>query len=344
MPSSEPPAPWGEIAAYRGELTGYCYRMLGSPFEAEDAVQETLLRAWRAADRFEGRSGVRTWLYRIATNVCFDALEAGRRRARPVDLASPVSGATGPGEPWDDALLVGPFPGNGSGTGSAAADGHLGAAGDPAAVVAARESVHLAFIAALQYLPSTQRSVLLLREVLGFSAREVADLQGTSVAAVNSVLQRARTTLAAHHGPPHEASTAAGDDVQQALATRYADAFARYDMEALAMLLHVDATMSLPPYATWMRGPADIRAWLTGPAVGCRDSRLIPTAANGVPAFAQYRPAPDGGHAAWGLHVVETAGGRITGITVFRDTERLFPLFGMPGRLAPGTPDGAVCS
>ncbi|MGW0663701.1 RNA polymerase subunit sigma-70 [Streptodolium elevatio] len=316
-----------DLERHRAELTGYCYRMLGSAFEAEDAVQETMIRAWRGADRFEGRSALRTWLYRIATNVCFDALAAARRRALPMDLASPVSGATGPGAAFDDALLVGPFPD---------ARAQSAEAADPAAAAATRESVRLAFVAALQHLSVTQRSVLVLCEVIGFSAREVAELQDTTVAAVNSALQRARATLAARRGTGGgEPAARPADDVQRALAARYADAFARYDMELLAMLLHVDATLSLPPYATWMRGAGDIRAWLTGPAVGCRNSRLIPTMANGAPAFGQYRVAEGGGHAPWALQVLETSGSRITGISFFRDTDRLFPLFELPDRLAP---------
>ncbi|HSA50895.1 MAG TPA: sigma-70 family RNA polymerase sigma factor [Yinghuangia sp.] len=311
-----------DLERYRGELTGYCYRMLGSAFDAEDAVQETLIRAWRGVDRFENRSSPRTWLYRIATNVCLDALESSRRRARPMALTAPASNPTGPGAAWDDTALIEPLP-----------DARLKAADtDPEVVATARETVRLAFIAALQHLPAKQRVALLLCEVLGFSVREVAEFQETTVAAVNSALQRARATLAARVDAPAPPA----EDVQRALAARYADAFARYDMDALTMLLHVDATLSMPPYTTWLRGHADIQAWLTGPAIGCRGSRLIPTLANGSPAFGQYRPAPDGGHDPWALQVLETSGSRITAISFFRDTPRLFPLFNLPARLAPG--------
>ncbi|MEU2389487.1 RNA polymerase subunit sigma-70 [Streptomyces sp. NPDC007369] len=308
------------LEEFRGELTGYCYRMLGAYSEAEDAVQETLVRAWRSIDRFEGRSSLRSWVYRIATNVCLDALASGRRRALPMDLTGPTGGATPPGAPSDTALWVEPFPGGGD---------------DPEAAAAAGESVRLAFIAALQHLPPRQRAALILRDVLDFSAREVADLHGSSVAAANSALQRARATLAARRegadGPP---APPPSDAVQAALAARYATAFSRYDMDELSMLLHVDATLSLPPYAKWMRGVGDIEAWLTGPAVGCRGSRLVPTVANGSPAFGQYRPRRDGGgYEPWALQLVECAGDRITGITAFRDTARLFPLFGLPDRL-----------
>ncbi|MEU8573144.1 sigma-70 family RNA polymerase sigma factor [Streptomyces asoensis] len=305
------------LEEYRGELTRYCYRMLGSYFEAEDAVQETLVRAWRSIEGFEGRSALRSWVYRIATNVCLDALASGKRRALPVDLSGPSAGGTPPAPREDAALWVEPCPD-----------------GDPEAAAAAGESVRLAFVAALQHLPPRQRATLILRDVLRFSAREVAALHGSTVASVNSALQRARATLAdrrVKHGP---AVPSSDDSVRRVLAERYAAAFSRYDMEELNMLLHVDATLCLPPYSKWMRGVPDIQAWLTGPAIGCRGSRLVPTAANGSPAFGQYRPHRDGtGYEPWALQVVEFSGDRITGITAFRDTERLFPLFGLPGRL-----------
>ncbi|MEU2233783.1 sigma-70 family RNA polymerase sigma factor [Streptomyces vietnamensis] len=305
------------LEGYRGELTGYCYRMLGSYAEAEDAVQETLVRAWRNLGRFEGRSSPRSWVYRIATNVCLDALTSGRRRALPMDLSGPADGAVPPGAPTDAALWIGPCPD-----------------GDPEAAAAAGESVRLAFVASLQHLPPKQRATLILRDVLGFSAREVADLHGSTVASANSALQRARTTLAARRGSSDDPAPTPSEPVRRVLAERYARAFSRYDMEELGMLLHVDATLCLPPYAKWMRGVPDIRAWLTGPAVGCRGSRLVPTAANGTPAFGQYRPRPDGaGYEPWALQVVEFSGDRVTGITAFRDTDRLFPLFGLPDRL-----------
>ncbi|MFJ7990090.1 sigma-70 family RNA polymerase sigma factor [Streptomyces sp. NPDC096351] len=315
-----------ELETYRGELTRYCYRMLGSYAEAQDAVQEGLVRAWRNAERFEGRSSLRSWVYRIVTNVCLDALASGKRRALPMDLSAPADGTTPPGGPADTVLWVDPLP-------------H----GEPEIAVTAAESVRLAFVAALQHLPAKQRATLVLRDVLGFSAREVADLHGSTVAAVNSALQRARATLADRRDQLGGADTPAAGGARRVLAERYAAAFSRYDMEELNMLLHVDATLALPPYATWMRGVTDIQAWLTGPAVGCRGSRLVPTAANGSPAFGQYRPRADGaGYEPWALQVVEFSGDRISNITAFRDTPRLFPLFGLPDRLGEGDDDLGV--
>ncbi|MDX2292996.1 MULTISPECIES: sigma-70 family RNA polymerase sigma factor [Streptomyces] len=310
-----------ELETYRAELVRYCYRMLGSYAEAEDAVQEALVRAWRNADGFEGRSSVRSWVYRIATRVCLDALAAGRRRALPMDLSGPADGATPPGAPAHDVAWIDPLPGS-----------------DPGGAAEAAESVRLAFVAALQHLPPRQRATLLLREVLGFSAREVADLHGSTVASVNSALQRARATLAERRKGGDGPRTPAPVGVRRVLAERYAAAFSRYDMEELNLLLHVDATLSLPPYATWMRGVPDIGSWLAGPAVGCRGSRLVPTLANGSPAFGQYRPRTDGtGFEPWALQVVEFSGDRIASITAFRDTARLFPLFGLPDRLSAET-------
>ncbi|MFJ8011291.1 sigma-70 family RNA polymerase sigma factor [Streptomyces sp. NPDC096339] len=307
------------LEGFRRELTGYCYRMLGSYAEAEDAVQETLVRAWRGIDRFEGRSTLRSWVYRIATNVCMDALASGKRRALPMDLSGPSEGGTPPAPVEDSVLWVEPCPG-----------------GDPETAATTGESVRLAFVAALQHLPPRQRATVILRDVLGFSALEVADLHGSTVASANSALQRARATLADRRGATDVAAGRTSDGgVRRVLAERYAAAFSRHDMEELNMLLHVDATLCLPPYAKWMRGIPDIRAWLAGPAIGCRGSRLVPTTANGSPAFGQYRPHPDGGtgYVPWALQVVEFSGDRISGITAFRDTDRLFPLFGLPDRL-----------
>ncbi|WP_103533827.1 sigma-70 family RNA polymerase sigma factor [Streptomyces sp. SM11] len=307
-----------ELDAYRGELVRYCYRMLGSYAEAEDAAQQTLVRAWQNAGQFAGRSSLRSWVYRIATNVCLDALAAGRRRALPMDLSGPSDGAASPGVPADSALWIDPLPG-----------------GDPAASAMTGESVRLAFVAALQHLPPKQRATLLLRDVLGFSAREVADLHGCTLASANSALQRARATLADRRGRADELGLPASGGTQQVLAERYATAFSRYDMEELGLLLHVDATLSLPPYAKWMQGVADIESWLTGPAIGCRGSRLLPTVANGSPAFGQYRPRTDGtGYEPWALQVLDSSGDRIESITAFRDTALLFPLFGLPGYLS----------
>lgn len=311
------------LEEYRSELTGYCYRMLGSAFEAEDAVQDTFVRAWRGFDRFEGRAALRTWLYRIATNVCLTMLSSAQRRVRPMDLGPAGSGAaTDPGEPRPDEIWVGPVP-----------DGRVLPEGsDPAEVVAGREAVRLAFVAALQHLPPRQRAVLILREVLAWSAQEVATLLDTSVASVNSALQRARATLAT-------ADVTADvyrpmDDEQRSLLTRYVRAFEAYDLEALTSLLHEDATLSMPPLPLWLRGHDDILAWMTGTGCGCRGSRLVPVVANGMPAFGQYRPSLDGaGHDPWALIVLELSAGRIAGVNNFLDTARLFPLFGLPDRL-----------
>ncbi len=315
-----------ELDAYRSELVRYCYRMLGSYAEAEDAAQQTLVRAWQNAGQFAGRSSLRSWVYRIATNVCLDALAAGRRRALPMDLSGPSDGVAPPGPPADSALWIGPLPG-----------------GDPAASAMTGESVRLAFVAALQHLPPKQRATLLLRDVLGFSAREVADLHGCTLASANSALRRARATLADRRDRAGELGLPAPGGTQQVLAERYATAFSRYDMEELGLLLHVDATLSLAPYAKWMHGAADIKSWLTGPAIGCRGSRLVPTVANGSPAFGQYRPRKDGnGCEPWALQVLDFSGDRIASITAFRDTARLFPQFGLPGYLraeaCPGVP------
>ncbi|MGW5668112.1 sigma-70 family RNA polymerase sigma factor [Micromonospora sp. NPDC003776] len=313
-----------QLEEYRSELTGYCYRMLGSVFEAEDAVQETLVRAWRGFDRFEGRAALRSWLYRIATNVCLTMLGSAQRRILPMDLGPAGSGhATHPGEPHPDEIWVGPAPDSRI----------LPENSDPADVVTARESVRLAFISALQHLPARQRAVLILREVLAWSAQEVAELLDTSVASVNSALQRARATLAA-------ADTTADvykpmDDEQKALLARYVRAFEAYDLAALTTLLHEDVTLSMPPVPLWLRGPDDIRAWMTGTGIGCRGSRLVPVVANGMPAFGQYRPSNTGaGHDPWALIVLGLSAGRIATITSFLDTARLFPMFGLPARLA----------
>jgi RNA polymerase sigma-70 factor (ECF subfamily) len=314
-----------QLEEHRVELTAYCYRMLGSAFEAEDAVQETLVRAWRSLDRFEGRSALRSWLYRIATNVCLDMLGSRERRARPMDLAPAKSADTPLGAALPENTWIEPIP-----------DSHvMPVGGDPAAIIEQRESVRLAFVAALQHLPPRQRAVLILREVLQWQASEVAELLETTVPSVNSALQRARATLADREVAPGDAGHPIGpmDDEQRALLARYVEAFERYDMDSLTSLLHEDATWSMPPYELWLQTHDDIRQWCLGPGIGCRGSRLIPTLANGSPAFGQFKPSPDGGLEPWSLQVLEVSGGRITGIIFFLDTARLFPLFGLPPRL-----------
>ncbi len=302
---------------HRTELTAYCYRMLGSAFEADDAVQETLVRAWRAFDRFEGRSSVRSWLYRIASNVCFDMLKGRKRRALPIDIMD-VGHADGPVDPpTGESNWIGPVP-----------DRRVIGAGGPAEEVEARESVRLAFVAALQHLPPRQRAVLILREVLRWKASEVAELLDTTVVSVNSALQRARATLADCELTSLEASDAI-DDEQRELLDRYVEAFEAFDIESLVRLLHDDATMSMPPYPLWLQGAGELGTWLRGPGKACRGSRLAPLMANGAPAFAQWRRHPDGSYYAWCIHVLRVSDGRIAGIDFFVD-EKLFPLFEQP--------------
>jgi RNA polymerase sigma-70 factor (ECF subfamily) len=310
------------LEGFRTELTGYCYRMLGSAFEAEDAVQETLVRAWRGYDAFEGRSALRSWLYRIATNVCLSMLSSVQRRARPMDLG-PASTSDSPvGAPMSEAVWITPVP-----DGRVLPDG-----GDPADVAVARDSVRLAFIAALQHLPPRQRAVLILREVLAWSASEVGELLDMTVASVNSALQRARATLASTDVASDTFKPM--DEKQQALLARYVEAFERYDMDFLTSLLHEDATLSMPPLALWLRGHDDIRGWMLGTGCHCRGSRLVPVTANATPAFGQYRPSgPGGRHEPWALIVLEISAGRIRALNSFLDTERLFPLFGLPPHL-----------
>ncbi|QES43471.1 RNA polymerase subunit sigma-70 [Streptomyces venezuelae] len=308
------------LEKHRVELTGYCYRMLGSAFEAEDAVQDTMVRAWRSFEKFEGRSSVRSWLYRIATNVCLDMLNAGNRRARPMDLTAAAPLAQAALNPRPDNTWLEPIP-----------DARvLPTVGDPAEAAVAKESVRLAFVAALQSLPPKQRAVLILREVLAWKASEVAELIDTSVASVNSALQRARATLAERP----EDDTAVSDPLdeeQQKLLERYVAAFEGYDMAALTALLAEDAVMTMPPFDLWLRGPEDITGFMTTIGASCADSRLVPVNVNGTPGFAHYKPDPEnGGFAPWAIQVIEISEGRITGFHCFLDTPRWFPLFGMP--------------
>jgi RNA polymerase sigma-70 factor (ECF subfamily) len=311
----------GDLEPYRRELTGYCYRMLGSGFEAEDAVQETMLRGWRSSGQFEGRSSLRSWLYRIATNVCLDMLKGSQRRAQPIEL--------GPSSPPKESSLASVLPEN-SWISPIADARVVPEGGDPAEIAVVRDTIRLAFVTALQHLPPRQRAVLILCEVLRWQAAEVAQLLDTSVAAVNSALQRARATLAAL--PAAERLDAVPADQAQLLA-RYVAAFENYDVAALVGLLHEDAVQTMPPYAMWLAGAADIGQWMLGPGIGCCGSRLLPTAANGRPAFGQYRCDPDGGHKPWALHVLEISGSRISAINSFLETDTIFPAFGLPAHL-----------
>jgi RNA polymerase sigma-70 factor (ECF subfamily) len=311
-----------ELEDHRIELTAYCYRMLGSGSEAEDAVQETLTRAWRNFDRFEGRASVRTWLYRIASNVCFDQLKASQRRAQPMDLGGPSTADGKLGPRIEESRWVLPVP-----------DGRVLSVRDPAELTVARESIRLAFIAALQHLPPRQRAVLILREVLRWEATEVAELLDTTVASVNSALQRARATLAAKDLSAGDLSAEPLGIADRELLDRYVEAFERYDMDRLTALLHEDATQSMPPYELWLSGRKEILRWWTGPGIVCAGSRLVATAANGLPAFAQYHKGPDGGYEAWALQLIEAKDGKIVELSFFLDTAHVFPLFDLPLRL-----------
>lgn len=312
------------LEAHRPAITGHCYRMLGSFFDAEDATQEALLRAWKGLEQFDGRASVKNWLYRIATNVCLDEIHSRGRRARPMEEGSPFSGTPSvedlvqrPASTWIEPVSdIRALPSE----------------ADPSERAILKQSIRLAFVAALQKLAPKQRAVLLLMDVLGFSAGEAAETLETSVASVNSALQRARAGLS-------DRSTAIAPDLTEAqkeMLNRYVAAFERYDIDALTALLRQDATLSMPPYALWFQGPEAIRNWMLGLGCGCRGSRLAPAAASGSPAFAQYRPNPEGGHNAWALIVLELADDRIGAVNSFLDVENLFPRFNLPLLLPPG--------
>jgi len=313
-----------DLEQYRRELTGYCYRMLGSVFEAEDAVQDTMVRAWKGIDRFEGRSSVRSWMYRIATNACLDMLRSRQRRARPMDMGPSSRADAALPAKLADNVWVEPIP-----------TGHvIGDLDDPAEVAAARETIRLAFVSALQFLPARQRAVLILREVLRWEATEVAELLDTTVASVNSALQRARATLAERALDEDDAHTATQEITaeQQVLLANYVDAFERYDVSRLVTLLHDDVVMSMPPFPLWLVGPDDVAAWFLGKGIGCKGSRIVATTANGLPAFGTYRVDPAGGWAPWSIQVIEIEGDKIAALNSFLDTN-LFATFGLPAHL-----------
>jgi RNA polymerase sigma-70 factor, ECF subfamily len=311
-----------QLELHRSELTGYCYRMLGSPFEAEDAVQDTFLRAWRGFDRFEGRAALRSWLYRIATNVCLDMLSGRSKRARPMDFGPAQEPVESNLNTLPEVTWIEPIP-----------TSLVSSESDPAELVVQHDTIRLAFVAALQNLPARQRAVLILCEVLRWKASEVAELLDTSVASVNSALQRARATLDERD---IEAADAAApmDATQKELLARYVDAFQRYDIDALTLLIREDASQSMPPYDMWLSGRDDVFAWWLGPGIGCKGSRVLPVeTANGSVAFGQYKPSESGsGYDPWALQVLEIADGKIVELTFFLSTERLFPLFGLPPR------------
>jgi len=308
---------------HRSDLTGYCYRMLASPFEAEDAVQETMLRAWKAYDRFEGRAAIRTWLHRIATNVCLDMLRAKQHRIRPMDMGPAQEPIEANLRTLPEVTWIEPIP-----------DTLVASDPDPEESAMAKESVRLAFVAALQHLPPKQRAALILCEVMSWKAAEVAELLEMSVASVNSALQRARATL--RSGELGEGRAAIDDTKKREMLQRYVEAFEKYDVTLLTRIIREDAKQSMPPFDMWLQGREDMFAWWFGVGIGCKGSRVIPVGtANGSPAFAQYKPAANGvGYEPWSLQVVELTPTGIGEITFFLDTARLFPLFGVPLQLA----------
>jgi RNA polymerase sigma-70 factor (ECF subfamily) len=314
------------LEQHRRELTGYCYRMLASPFEAEDAVQETMLRAWRGYERFQGRAALRSWLYRIATNVCFDMLNSRSRRARPMDLGPAQEPVASNLNTQPETTWIEPIPSS-----------LVSAGDDPAELAEAHETVRLALVAALQHLPPRQRAALILCEVLRWKAKEAADLLDMSVASINSALQRARATLDSSGASVLDTSPQAGPngEAERELLARYVRAFEAYDMDALTALIREDAHQSMPPFDMWLQGRDDIFTWWLGPGIGCSGSRVLPApGANGTVAFGQYKPSESGsGFEPWALQVLELDASGIRELTFFLDTQRLFPLFGLPPRL-----------
>lgn len=311
------------LETYRSAITGHCYRMLGSFFDAEDATQEAMIRAWKGLDRFDGRASLKNWLYRIATNVCLDEIHNKGRRARPMEEGPAFSGTPSvedlvqrPTNVWIEPIS------------DARA---LPSDSDPSERAILKQSIRLAFVAALQKLAPKQRAALLLMDVLGFSAAEAAETLDTSVASVNSALQRARAALS-------DKNLSASPDLSEPemeMLNRYVTAFERYDIDALTSLLRQDVTLSMPPYALWLQGREAIRNWMLGLGCGCRGSRLVPTAACGSPAFGQYRMNPEGGHKAWALIVLDLSDDWIAALNSFLDVETLFPRFDLP-LLLPG--------
>lgn len=307
------------VEPYRKELVAFCYRYFGCYAEAEDAVQETMVRAWKYAGEFEGRSSIRTWLYRIAANVCLDMKRAPQRRALPMDL-------TGPGSvPQDvsalamlpDPVWIGPI-----------ADRHLPVPQDPADAVLQRESVRLALVAALQLLPPRQRVVLILRDVLSWSAAECGELLNMSVASINSALARARKTMAA--ADPATGPTVVDDAAGRRLLERYLKAFEDYDVDRMVSLLSEDAAFSMPPFSLWFKGIDSIRQWWDGPGRRvCENSRAMAVSANGAPGMAVYHLTADGRYAPFAVHVLGVRDGRIAEITHFLD-RKVFREFGLP--------------
>ncbi|MEU7766473.1 sigma-70 family RNA polymerase sigma factor [Nocardia sp. NPDC049190] len=308
--------------SHRRELCAYAYRMLGSSFEAEDAVQETFTRAWKSYHSFEGRASLRSWLYKITTNVCLDMLDGPQRRARPMDLSSPSRPDSPLPAPRPDYVWIEPIP------------NALAFGADPAEHASAKDALRLAFVAACQHLPATQRAILIMREVLRFSASETAEALTMSPASVNSALQRARATMSKVQ-PSSTDSYDETDDDQRKLVDDFVTAFEAYDMDTLTTLLKADVALSMPPFELWISGPENVAAFMLGTGSGCRDSRLIRLdGANGLPAFGHYKPSDEPGvWVPWSITVLELQGGAIAGLNFFLDTAKLFPLFGLAPEL-----------
>lgn len=310
------------LEAHRRELCAYAYRMLGSSFEAEDAVQETFTRAWKSYASFEGRSSLRSWLYRIATNVCLDMLDGPQRRARPMDLSAPAHPDAPLPPPQPDYLWVEPIPDT------------LAYGADPAEHATTKDTLRLAFVAACQHLPATQRAILIMREVLRFSANETAEALTMSPASVNSALQRARATISKIK-PAETDVYDHTDENQRRLVDDFVTAFEAYDMDALTALLKADVALSMPPIEFWFRGPENVATFMLGTGSVCRGSRMVPLpGANGCPAFGHYHAGNEPGVLTpWSITVLELSDGAISGLHFFLDAARLFPLFGLPMEL-----------
>jgi RNA polymerase sigma-70 factor (ECF subfamily) len=304
---------------HRVDLTAYCYRMLASPFEAEDAVQETMLRAWKGYASFEGRAAMRTWLHRIATNVCLDFLRSKQHRLRPMDLGPAREPIEANLKMLPEVTWIEPIP-----------DRLVASGPGPEESAVGRESVRLAFVAALQHLPPKQRAALILCEVMNWTAAEVAELLEMPVAGVNRALQRGRATLKSGDVTADRAEVL--DSAKRDMLERYVEAFERYDVSLLTKVIREDARQSMPPFDLWLQGREDMFKWWFGAGIGCKGSRVIPAGtANGSPAFGQYKPNAAGtGLEPWSLQVVELTPNGVDEITFFLDTERLFPLFGLP--------------
>lgn len=326
-----------DLSRLRPSLVGYCYRMLGSGQEAEDAAQETMVKAWQKAGSLEDRAALKPWTFRIATNVCLDQIGSRKRRERPVDLAEPGT-ADGPlGEPLAESTWILPI-----------ADGQLADPGaDPAATSGERESLRLAFVAALQHLPARQRVVLVLREVLNWSAAEVAELLDTSVASVNSALQRARATLDELSLEDDSAPARPDAEDERKLLEQYLEAFAEYDIDRIVALLRYDVVFDMPPLPLWLRGAEEAGRFMLGPGAGCAGSKLVALTANGSPAFASYKPDPErsGIWTPWSITILDTSRDdddrvEVSGVHNFLAPfmPTLFPAFGLPGRLGPEAP------